>query len=724
MVNEIGPRLKLIEYCDSAVKSATIGRCYSIYQGRTIVTTWSHPDAAGRLMGLARETASPVAESGERLLGMGLERHRAADPAGAETLFRRALAETPDDPTALYLLGLLRFELGDPEEAEALIARVTVLKPRTAKAWLTLGNLRQVRGDNAGAAAAYDAAARLAPADAEALVGLSQVRLAGGDAAGALSAAESAAAIAPADGGAQLARGAALAALRRPVDAVVAYRAAVGRAPSSAPAHLGLAVELLQTEDPGAALPHAERSVALDGTTALAWMTLGSALRRVGRRAEAAEALERSVALAPERRTTILSLGLLYVEMDRQQPALRCLRRALELDPDDKDTHAALSAVYCSLGDLALSRRHAEAALAFDPAMIAAHQTLARIEAREGRPDKARLHRDAAYGVRNFYLAEASRPLRRVLILATTDLGNTPDRHLIPSDRYTRLTWFVAYAGASQMKALPDFDVVFNGIGDADEAGPTAANVARFLEACPRPVLNRPEAVARTFRHLAPALFDGIDALVVPKTVRLAAETVAARGVREAARLAGVAAPLIARPIGSHGGHGVRLVTARQEAGAEIEPDRDHYATAFHDFRSGDGLYRKYRMIFVDRRPYPYHLAIGPSWMVHYETSGAAQHPERLAEERRFLEDPEAVLGEAAMAAVRAVGERLDLDFAGIDFARLDDGRVLLFEANATMLAHPEEPDGPLAHKNPYVERILAAFRQVLAGGGPVDESR
>jgi tetratricopeptide (TPR) repeat protein len=655
---------------------------------------------------------------------MALERQKVGDRAGAEALLRRALAERPDDPTALYLLGLLRFEHGDPGEAEALVARVTELEPRTPQAWLTLANLRQVRGDNAGAATAYEAATRLAPTDLGALVGLSQARLAAGDAAGALAAAESALVTAPDDGDAHLALGAALAALRRPADAVAAYRDAVRRLRDSAPAHLGLAVELLQTGDPEAALPNAERAVALDASTALAWLTLGTALRRVGRYAEAAHALERSVALAPERRSAILSLGLLYAEMDRQQLALRHLRRALELDPDDKDVHAALSTVYCSEGDLKSGRRHAEAALALDAAMIAAHQNLARIEAREGRHAEARRHRDAAYGVRNFYLAEAPRPLQRVLILATTDLGNTPERHLLPADRYTRLFWFVEYAGANQMKALPDYDVVFNAIGDADETGPTTANVARFLETCRRPVFNRPEAVARTFRHLAPALLAGIDALVVPQTARLAAEAVAELGVREAARRAGVTAPLIARPIGSHGGTGVRLVTVRNETGAEIAADRDHYATAFHDFRSGDDLYRKYRMIFVDRRPYPYHLAIGPSWMVHYETSGTAQHPERLAEEQRFLEDPEAVLGAPAMAAVRAVGARLDLDFAGIDFARLDDGRLLLFEANATMLAHLEDPDGPLAHKNPYVERILAAFREMLGRSGPVDESR
>jgi glutathione synthase/RimK-type ligase-like ATP-grasp enzyme len=57
----------------------------------------------------------------------------------------------------------------------------------------------------------------------------------------------------------------------------------------------------------------------------------------------------------------------------------------------------------------------------------------------------------------------------------------------------------------------------------------------------------------------------------------------------------------------------------------------------------------------------------------------------------------------------------MGLDYAGVDFSLLPDGRVLLFEANATMLVHPEAADGPLAHKNPAIEQILSAFREMLA---------
>jgi hypothetical protein len=73
------------------------------------------------------------------------------------------------------------------------------------------------------------------------------------------------------------------------------------------------------------------------------------------------------------------------------------------------------------------------------------------------------------------------------------------------------------------------------------------------------------------------------------------------------------------------------------------------------------------------------------------------------------------VLGSRALDAVAAVGRRLDLDYAGIDFALLGDGKIFVFEANATMLVHRERNNGPLAHKNARVQSIVDAFERMLA---------
>ncbi len=90
-------------------------------------------------------------------------------------------------------------------------------------------------------------------------------------------------------------------------------------------------------------------------------------------------------------------------------------------------------------------------------------------------------------------------------------------------------------------------------------------------------------------------------------------------------------------------------------------------------------------------------------------------HAWKLEEERRFLEDPEAVLGAAGVAAIAAIGARMDLDYAGVDFSVLRDGRILVFEANPVMFVHPEDAQGALAFKIPHVARILDAFEAVLA---------
>ena len=124
-------------------------------------------------------------------------------------------------------------------------------------------------------------------------------------------------------------------------------------------------------------------------------------------------------------------------------------------------------------------------------------------------------------------------------------------------------------------------------------------------------------------------------------------------------------------------------------------------------------------MIFVDGQAFPYHLAIANDWLVHYGAAQMEDDAARQAEERRFLEDPAASLGKPALAAIVEVGRRLGLDYAGIDFSVLPDGRAVVFEANATMLVHPEEADGEFAYKNPHAARIFAAFQTMVARRSP-----
>ncbi|HWF76727.1 MAG TPA: tetratricopeptide repeat protein [Caulobacteraceae bacterium] len=648
------------------------------------------------------------------LLASGLELRRGGDAAAAEWLFRQALNIEPDNATGLYLLGLLRFEVGAPAEAEALIARLAQLRPAHAEAHFTLASIRHWRDDRAAAIAAYRHALQLSPTHGAAQIGLARALAESGEHAASLEAAQAAVQLAPADPAAHLALAAAQRGLGDVKAAITAFSEAVRLAPDLTTAHVGLALALTDAGEPSLARIAAERATTLDPALCDAWLALGSAMRGLHDPAAAAAAFERALALAPERAVVHLNLGLVLIELERADEARACLTRTLEIDPSSATAHANLSSLYYLAGRKSLAKSHAYRALALEPKLMSAHQNLAALLAEEQQHEAARAHRDRAYGERNLVVVTSANPRARVLILSTTESGNTPDRHLIPPANYTRLLWFVEYASEAQLADLPAYDVAFNAIGDEDLAGPTADNARRFAALTGQRLLNHPDKIARTRRDLAGDLFAHIDGLVVPNSVRVEAADVAAGGVREAARRAGVAEPFLVRPIGSHGGKGLALVGG----GAPDEPltaAGAYYLTEFADFRSADGFHRKYRAIFVGGRPLPYHLAISPAWMVHYESAGMEADPARLAEEMRFLEDPAAALGADAWAAVAKVGAAMDLDYAGVDFSLLPDGRVLLFEANATMLVHPEADDGPLAHKNPAIERILTAFQAMLA---------
>jgi tetratricopeptide (TPR) repeat protein len=648
-------------------------------------------------------------------LAQALEHHQAGRHDEAEAFYQQALAADPGEPTTLYLYGLLNFEMGRIDDAADLLEQVVEVRPDHVEARLTLANLNYWRGDHTAAIEGYRAVIGRRPDHLGAQIGLAGALRDRGDMDAALIAVRAALAIDPQSAPAHDTLGGILSGLGEAAAAIDAYHKAAALQPLQASTQVGLALALLRAERAPEALSAADAALALDRGLGEAWFARGTALMALRRPQEAVDALQQAVALDPGQAAAHLNLGNLYGELEQAPEAVYHLREAVALDPMAKEAHASLGSLYLLTGNKEEAERFCWLALAIDPQMTAPHQNLAAILAEKGQMDEARGHRDAAYRRQNLFVEPALDPRARVLILSTAESGNIPFKFLLPRDRYTRINWVIEYAADDQAARLPPYDLVFNAIGDPDLAGPTEAQTARFLSLCTRPVFNDPARIRRTFRHLIPGLFADLTDVVAPRALRLSEEDLARTGLAEQIARAGLAWPLLIRPIGSHGGKGlIRVDTPALLAQAGLAGTEPVYVTEFRDYRSADGCWRKYRMIFVDRRPYPYHSAIANNWLVHYETAEMPDDPARLAEELRFLEDPEAAIGSRAMAAVTAIGRRLDLDYCGVDFSVLPDGTVLVFEANATMLAHPESADSPLAFKNPYVSRILDAFAAMI----------
>jgi hypothetical protein len=118
--------------------------------------------------------------------------------------------------------------------------------------------------------------------------------------------------------------------------------------------------------------------------------------------------------------------------------------------------------------------------------------------------------------------------------------------------------------------------------------------------------------------------------------------------------------------------------------------------------------------MIVDGHLYPLHLAISDHWKVHYFSAAMADHPERRSEEAAFLADMPRVLGPRAMAGLEHIREALGLDYGGIDFGLGSDGEILLFEANATMVVNPPDPDPRWQYRRRPIERVLEAAHAML----------
>ncbi|HWK47055.1 MAG TPA: hypothetical protein VNT30_20200 [Stellaceae bacterium] len=486
--------------------------------------------------------------------------------------------------------------------------------------------------------------------------------------------------------------------------------------------------------------------VAAEPNSATAWLELGTALSDAGESGEALTALDRASLLDPRNPAPYRAQAAAYRAAGRQTEALATDMAAMALEARSPVALYNLATAYFMAGQLEPAAKWYRLTLALDPDFVAANQNLAAILDSEGRGAEAREHRDRAFRTQCLFIEPATTPdstapgpARRVLILSTSGAGNVPIEALFPPATTTRLKWFIEYATAEQAETLPDHDLVFNAIGDADMADTALEHAAHFVAAPfvverSRPVVNRPASIVRTQRHLMPDLLTGIGDVVVPPVIRRT-------GAITPAILAEASLPLpiLVRPVGAHGGADIVRIDAPEtlDRSLAVTDAGACYITAYHDYRSADGFYRKYRMIFIDRRPFAYHLAISRHWLVHYFSADMLSEPWKRDEERRFFDDPAGVLGPRAMRAIEAIGRRLDLDFCGIDFGLLADGRVLVFEANATMAVHLDDPIEQFPYKHEHVPKIFEAFEAMLrariaatglqvgsAGSGSIDGAR
>jgi tetratricopeptide (TPR) repeat protein len=362
------------------------------------------------------------------------------------------------------------------------------------------------------------------------------------------------------------------------------------------------------------------------------------------------------------------------------------------------------------------AREHFEQALRITPNYEKAHEGLSYILDDLGEQQKGEWHRRQAFQRRAIIALPyrgGSAPLPVIQLTSTTG-GNVRLQRFL-DDRIFQ-TFVVLPEFYDAKIPLPAHQLVINAIGDTEVSSKALAASQSMLALTTAPVVNPPTAVLATSRSNNAKRFCGLPGVVTPITATLSRAELSGSEARTALASHGFVFPLLLRAPGFHTGqHFLRVeaLSALPAALAEL-PGEELIVMQYLDARGPDGKTRKYRAMVIDGQIYPLHVAISNHWKIHYFTAEMADNPKHRAEDAAFLENMPAVIGPLAMDALQRIQATLGLDYAGIDFGLNAKGEVLLFEANATMVVNPPEPDERWNYRIPAYQRIHGAVQKML----------
>ena len=314
----------------------------------------------------------------------------------------------------------------------------------------------------------------------------------------------------------------------------------------------------------------------------------------------------------------------------------------------------------------------------------------------------------------------AEKPKLRVLALAAAiDMGgNTPIEFLLEESGIELLTLYVI-AGIELPESLPDHDVAIVIASDSDECRDALRIIDRVAARWPRPMLNPPRLVCNLDRDKLHQLLRGIEGLDIPATVcvtRAQLTAVAQSNLLFAAIAAELRFPIIVRPRGSHAGVGLAKLDDGAAVGRYLayRPEQEFFISPFVDYADDDGLFRKYRVVVVDGRPYACHMAIADRWDIWYLNADMAFCESKRREEEDFMRSFDSAFAVRHRNALAAMIDRVGLDYFTIDCAENKRGELLIFEADNTAVVHNMDSPEVFPYKPPQMRAIFEAFAAML----------
>ena len=309
--------------------------------------------------------------------------------------------------------------------------------------------------------------------------------------------------------------------------------------------------------------------------------------------------------------------------------------------------------------------------------------------------------------------------LRVLAFAAVMDIGgNTPLEFLLQGSDIELATYYVV-PGMPLPSPMPEHDIAIVVAPDGDAAQASMRDIDAIAASWPRPVLNLPAGIGVLDRDRLYHMLTGIPGLEIPQTARIARdqlEELAAGATSLDAHLASGKYPLIIRPIGSHAGFGLAKIADRGDLSTYLADrnEPEFFISPFMDYASADGMFRKYRIVIADGKPYACHMAIAEEWKVWYLNADMALSVPHRLEEGLFMQKFDQDFAFRHADALAQMASRTGLDYFAIDCAETREGALLVFEADNTAIVHDMDPPSVYPYKSAQMQKIFRAVQAMF----------
>lgn len=309
--------------------------------------------------------------------------------------------------------------------------------------------------------------------------------------------------------------------------------------------------------------------------------------------------------------------------------------------------------------------------------------------------------------------------IKLLALMTNGDLmANTPLEFLVENSDIA-LTLLYVGVGIPAVSELPEHDVLFVAVGEADEKHALLNDLQEIIQFWPKPVINLPERICHLGRDKAFKQLQSTEGVEMPMSVRVDRHTIEQLGQGSldlSLLLNGDNFPIIIRPLGSHAGQGLRKIASPDDIPDYLQavPSDEFYLARFVDYRSQNGQFRKYRIILINGKPFISHMGISKHWMIHYLNAGMAESAEKRNEEKIFMENFDTDFVPRHAIAFKGIYDKLGLDYVGIDCGETQDGKLLIFEVDSDMIVHAMDPIDLFPYKQVPMQKLFAAFRDLL----------